>query len=410
MRADGWNRLPLIRMTNINLVPRPGMSLADIVADTDDGLYLESNRSWSIDDRRLNFQFATEVAREIKGGKLGQLCQNATYTGITPSSGAPATPSPTRSAGCSWAPPTAARASPARSCTWATAAAAPASATSRWGSASGERRRRPRRWRQRRRVPSPCPRRRRHAGRGARHPQATRRSPVSPTARSTRTWPRATRWSTCASWMAGAWAWPRPTASTTRPCAGSPIARRPSRGCSPSRSDFRSLPGARATAPSSRAPARRPRREAAGGARGGARAAVIAAAEAVGVAGLRLVHDRGEGVGVANRRGRRASRSAPPRAHHGDDGPRRRGRLCRVGGRGPDRASTPRPSGARRPRRARDSRGAVAIEPGDYPVVLEQLRRGGPRWRCSATWASRRWPCRRSAPSTSRDGSSARSS
>lgn len=83
MRADGWNRIPLIRMTNINLLPQPGKSLDDIVADTDDGLYLASNRSWSIDDRRLNFQFATEVAYEIKGGKKGRLFKNPTYTGIT---------------------------------------------------------------------------------------------------------------------------------------------------------------------------------------------------------------------------------------------------------------------------------------------------------------------------------------
>ena len=83
MRADGWNRIPLIRMTNINLLPQPGMSLDDIVADTDDGLYLASNRSWSIDDRRLNFQFATEVAYEVKNGKKGRLFKNPTYTGIT---------------------------------------------------------------------------------------------------------------------------------------------------------------------------------------------------------------------------------------------------------------------------------------------------------------------------------------
>ncbi len=83
MRADGWNRIPLIRMTNVNLLPVPGMSLEEIVADTDDGLYLASNRSWSIDDRRLNFQFATEVAYEIKGGKKGRLYKNPTYTGIT---------------------------------------------------------------------------------------------------------------------------------------------------------------------------------------------------------------------------------------------------------------------------------------------------------------------------------------
>jgi TldD protein len=84
VRADGWNRLPLIRMTNINLEPRPGLSLEDIIADTDDGLLLSSNRSWSIDDRRLNFQFGVEVAREIKGGRLGRLYRDATYTGITP--------------------------------------------------------------------------------------------------------------------------------------------------------------------------------------------------------------------------------------------------------------------------------------------------------------------------------------
>jgi TldD protein len=83
MRADGWNRIPLIRMTNVNLLPKPGMTFEDIVADTDDGLLFETNRSWSIDDRRLNFQFATEVCREIKGGQLGTLYKNGTYTGIT---------------------------------------------------------------------------------------------------------------------------------------------------------------------------------------------------------------------------------------------------------------------------------------------------------------------------------------
>jgi TldD protein len=83
MRADGWNRIPLIRMTNVNMLPVPGMSLDEIVADTDDGLYLSQNRSWSIDDRRLNFQFATEVAYEVKNGKKGRLLKNPTYTGIT---------------------------------------------------------------------------------------------------------------------------------------------------------------------------------------------------------------------------------------------------------------------------------------------------------------------------------------
>ena len=83
MRADGWNRIPLIRMTNINLETGK-WDFDDLIADTDDGIYMEMNKSWSIDDKRLNFQFGTEIAYQIKNGKLGQLYKNATYTDITP--------------------------------------------------------------------------------------------------------------------------------------------------------------------------------------------------------------------------------------------------------------------------------------------------------------------------------------
>ncbi|MBI4507340.1 MAG: TldD/PmbA family protein [Chloroflexi bacterium] len=83
MRADSWAHLPLIRMTNINL-ELGDWRLADLIADTDDGLYMETNRSWSIDDRRLSFQFGTEIAWEIRGGKLGAMVKNATYAGVTP--------------------------------------------------------------------------------------------------------------------------------------------------------------------------------------------------------------------------------------------------------------------------------------------------------------------------------------
>jgi TldD protein len=83
MRADSWSRMPLVRMTNLSLEPGEG-SLEELIEDAGDGIYLETNKSWSIDDKRLNFQFGTEVAREIKGGKLGRLLRDATYTGITP--------------------------------------------------------------------------------------------------------------------------------------------------------------------------------------------------------------------------------------------------------------------------------------------------------------------------------------
>jgi TldD protein len=83
MRASGWNRIPIIRMTNVSLEPGE-WTFDDLISDTDDGIYMEMNRSWSIDDKRLNFQFGTELAYEIKGGKMGRLLKNATYTGITP--------------------------------------------------------------------------------------------------------------------------------------------------------------------------------------------------------------------------------------------------------------------------------------------------------------------------------------
>jgi TldD protein len=83
-RADGFERQPIVRMTNVSLEPGDAGALADLVADTGEGLYLETNRSWSIDDRRLHFQFATEIAREIKGGELGRLLRNPSYAGTTP--------------------------------------------------------------------------------------------------------------------------------------------------------------------------------------------------------------------------------------------------------------------------------------------------------------------------------------
>lgn len=83
-RADGFARQPIVRLTNVSIEAGDAGSLADLVADTGDGLYLETNRSWSIDDRRLHFQFATEIAREIRGGELGGLLRNPSYAGVTP--------------------------------------------------------------------------------------------------------------------------------------------------------------------------------------------------------------------------------------------------------------------------------------------------------------------------------------
>jgi TldD protein len=84
MRAEGFARQPIVRMTNVNLAPGDAGSLADLIASTADGLYFETNRSWSIDSRRLHFQFATEVAWEIVDGVRGRMLRNPSYSGMTP--------------------------------------------------------------------------------------------------------------------------------------------------------------------------------------------------------------------------------------------------------------------------------------------------------------------------------------
>src|SRR5271167_2023767 len=82
MRTEGWNRLPMIRMTNVSILPGP-WTFENLIADTDDGILMDTNRSWSIDDRRYQFQFSTEIAWEIKGGKRGRMLKNPSYSGIT---------------------------------------------------------------------------------------------------------------------------------------------------------------------------------------------------------------------------------------------------------------------------------------------------------------------------------------
>jgi TldD protein len=82
-RASSWNRIPLVRMTSIDLLPGEG-TLEDLIADTEDGILVESNKSWSIDFQRLNFQFGTELCWEIKNGKRTRMLRNPVYTGITP--------------------------------------------------------------------------------------------------------------------------------------------------------------------------------------------------------------------------------------------------------------------------------------------------------------------------------------
>ena len=83
VRAEGFNRIPMVRMTNVGLLPGTD-STESMIAATDDGILMDTNRSWSIDDKRLNFQFGCEIGWEIKSGRRGRLLKNPTYTAISP--------------------------------------------------------------------------------------------------------------------------------------------------------------------------------------------------------------------------------------------------------------------------------------------------------------------------------------
>ena len=84
LRAEGWNRLPMIRMTNVSILPgEKPLSLEQLVASTDHAILMQTNRSWSIDDKRYNFQFGCEIGWEIKNGKRVRMVKNPSYSGIT---------------------------------------------------------------------------------------------------------------------------------------------------------------------------------------------------------------------------------------------------------------------------------------------------------------------------------------
>ena len=81
-RAQGWSHIPIVRNSNLSLMPGD-KTFDELISGVDEGIYMTVNRSWSIDQRRLNFQFSCEIGWEIKGGKLGRMLKNPNYQGIT---------------------------------------------------------------------------------------------------------------------------------------------------------------------------------------------------------------------------------------------------------------------------------------------------------------------------------------
>jgi TldD protein len=81
--SDGWQNLPIVRMTNINMLPGEA-TMDELIGGISYGFIFDENKSWSIDDLRVNFQFACQVAHEIVDGKLtGKIFKNPIYSGKT---------------------------------------------------------------------------------------------------------------------------------------------------------------------------------------------------------------------------------------------------------------------------------------------------------------------------------------
>jgi TldD protein len=83
--ADSWATVPFQRMPNVSLEPGPSeVTLEDLISGVDDGIFIEGNGSFSIDQQRYNFQFGGDAFWEIKGGKRRGMISQVAYQGRTP--------------------------------------------------------------------------------------------------------------------------------------------------------------------------------------------------------------------------------------------------------------------------------------------------------------------------------------
>ena len=82
-RASSWNRIPMVRITNLCLAPGTS-SREQLISETDNGLFIETFKGSDIDDRRLSFSFTGERGLKIRHGKIVGLVRNPVIYGETP--------------------------------------------------------------------------------------------------------------------------------------------------------------------------------------------------------------------------------------------------------------------------------------------------------------------------------------
>jgi TldD protein len=78
-RATSFYRVPIERMTNINIDPGQDGTLEEIIANTEKGILMDGDRSWSIGSNREQFHFATEIGWLVEDGEVKDVVKNPTY-------------------------------------------------------------------------------------------------------------------------------------------------------------------------------------------------------------------------------------------------------------------------------------------------------------------------------------------
>jgi TldD protein len=83
--ADSWSSVPFQRMPNVWLAPGPdNVTPEDLISGVEDGILIEGDGSFSIDQQRYNFQFGGDAFWEIKGGKKRGMLSRVAYQSKTP--------------------------------------------------------------------------------------------------------------------------------------------------------------------------------------------------------------------------------------------------------------------------------------------------------------------------------------
>ncbi|MBA2244097.1 MAG: TldD/PmbA family protein [Gemmatimonadetes bacterium] len=84
--AQSWADVQFQRMPNVNLLPHPDrdVSLDELIGDVQNGILIDGDGSFSIDQQRYNAQFGGQVFWEIRNGRRGQMLKDVAYQIRTP--------------------------------------------------------------------------------------------------------------------------------------------------------------------------------------------------------------------------------------------------------------------------------------------------------------------------------------